>query len=98
MEDGVWTGGCLWLLNSAGEWSTVSLSARAEDNYIPALYVMVQVCDVEPLMNVSKDLKSILTGVCWLLEIQELVSEVRNGSDLHTILEHNILDSCKWVC
>ena len=58
---------------------------------------MVQVCGREPLINVSQDLGSILNGICSLLEIQELVAQVQNGSDLHAILEQNILDSCQWV-
>lgn len=62
------------------------------------MYVNLQMCGIEPLLNVSGDLEPILTGVCWLLEIQELITEVQNGSDLQAILEQNALDSCRWVC
>ena len=56
-----------------------------------------QSCGSDPLLNVSGQLKRILSGVCRLLEVYELAARVRNGSDLHAVLGQNVLDSCDWV-
>ena len=54
-------------------------------------------CTREPLLNASEELQTILSGVCQLLEVQELTAKVQNESDLHVVLKQNILDSCHWV-
>ena len=43
-------------------------------------------------------MKAILSGVCELMQVQELTGKVLNGSDLQAVLEQNVLDACHWVC
>lgn len=58
----------------------------------------MQQCGQEPLLNVTGDLVNILGGVCELLELHRLTQRMYNESNLHVILEQNILDICHWVC
>ena len=58
----------------------------------------LQACGKEPLLNVTGELAAILAGTCELLEMQKLTAKLYNESDLHAILEENILDICQWVC
>ena len=51
----------------------------------------------DALLNITAEVEGILSGVCHLLEMQELVAKVDSESNLHTIIEANILDSCHWV-
>lgn len=60
-------------------------------------HVHLQACE-RKLLNVSGDLSSILSGMCQLMEVQQLAAKVHTGSDLHAILEQNVLDFCQWVC
>lgn len=57
----------------------------------------IQASDSQPLIRASAGLQSILTGVCELLEVQELARKVENESDLNSILQENVLDTCHWV-
>ena len=57
----------------------------------------MRTCDSDPLLSAGKELQDLLAGVCQLMAVQELVGEVGNRSDLHAILEQNVLDSCHWV-
>ena len=58
----------------------------------------VKACDnQQPLLTAGDDLKAILKGVCELMSVQRLATKVHNGSDLQSILEQNIVDSCHWV-
>lgn len=51
----------------------------------------------QPLLSAGADLQAILTGVCELMEVQELANKVQNESDFNSILQENVLDSCHWV-
>ena len=58
----------------------------------------MKVCnDNQPLLSASEELKTILDGVCELMAVQTVASKVGNGTDLQSILEQNIIDSCHWV-
>ena len=54
-------------------------------------------CDNQPLLTAGEDLTAILKGVCDLMAVQDMSSKVNNGSDLQSILEQNLIDSCHWV-
>ena len=52
----------------------------------------------EALLSISGvHLPSVLEGVCDLVSVYELISKVDSGSDLHTLLTENVVDSCTWV-
>ena len=52
----------------------------------------------EALLSISGvQLRSVLEGVCDLVSVYELISKVDSGSDLHTLLMQNVVDSCNWV-
>ena len=52
----------------------------------------------EALLSINGvHLPSVLEGVCDLVSVYELISKVDSGSDLHTLLIENVIDSCKWV-
>lgn len=57
----------------------------------------IRACDSEPLITAGDGPQGILKGVCELMAVQELTRKVYNESDLHAVLEQNILDSCHWV-
>ena len=58
----------------------------------------VSACDNhQPFLSVGEDLKNILNGVCELMAVQAVTAKVHNGSDLQSVLEQNIIDSCHWV-
>ena len=59
--------------------------------------LQMHACDSEPLLTAGAELTTLLSAVCELMEVEELAAKVRNGSDLHIILEQNILDACHWV-
>ena len=52
----------------------------------------------ESLLSPGTEMKAILSGVCELMQVQELTGKIHNGSDLQAILEQNVLDACHWVC
>lgn len=56
-----------------------------------------QLCESEPLLNISYELESVLSGACELLEWYEFIGQEMNESDYHAVLGQNILDSCNWV-
>ena len=52
----------------------------------------------EALLSISGvHLPSVLEGVCDLVSVYELISKVDSGSDLHTLLIENVVDSFNWV-
>ena len=52
----------------------------------------------EALLSISGvHIPSVLEGVCDLVSVYELISKVDSGSDLHTLLTQNVVDSCTWV-
>lgn len=87
---------CMHAFNSKTWVSSLEYSSLMYCIYICDLQQQ-QSCGSEPLLNVNDRLKPILSGVCRLLEVHELVTRVRNGSNLHAVLGQNILDSCDWV-
>ena len=57
----------------------------------------MKACDNQPLLTAGDELKTIMKGVCELMSVQRVASKVHNGTDLESILEQNIIDSCHWV-
>lgn len=67
------------------------------ENESPFQLQQQELCDSEPLLNVSYDLERVLSGVCELLEWYEFIAQEINGSDYHAVLGQTLLDSCNWV-
>ena len=57
----------------------------------------MKACDNQPLLTAGEEMKTILKGVCELMSVQRVASKVHNGTDLQSILQQNIIDSCHWV-
>lgn len=57
----------------------------------------MKACDNQPLLSPGAGLKPILKGVCELMSVQRITSKIQNGTDLQSILEQNMIDSCLWV-
>lgn len=52
----------------------------------------------EPLLTVTGELKTILSGVCEMMEIYELaLTKVLKESDFHAVFGQALLESCDWV-